>query len=170
LGPSRSRSLWPGFTKAERKHELGIARAVGAQRGHVVRMFTFEGSVYAVAAATIGSLLGVAIGYTMVFVLRRAFSQMSQGPNGLDLTFAFSWQSVVIAFTLGIVLTFIVVVLSSWRVSRLNIVRAVRDIPEPPTQERTWRTLVTGIILPILGVLLTFGGIQSAQAGFSARG
>lgn len=97
---------------AERKHELGIARAVGAQRGHVVRMFTFEGSVYAVAAATIGSFLGVAIGYTMAFVLRRAFSQMSQGPNGLDLTFAFSWQSVVIAFTLGIVLTFIVVVLS----------------------------------------------------------
>jgi len=133
-------------------------------------MFTFEGSVYAVAAATIGSLLGVAIGYTMVFVLRRAFSQMSQGPNGLDLTFAFSWQSVVIAFTLGIVLTFIVVVLSSWRVSRLNIVRAVRDIPEPPTQERTWRTLVTGIILPILGVLLTFGGIQSAQAGLFTLG
>src|SRR5680860_96294 len=123
-----------------------------------------------VAAATIASLLGVAIGYTMVFLLRRAFSQMSQGPNGLDLTFAFSWQSVVIAFTLGIVLTFIVVVLSSWRVSRLNIVRAVRDIPEPPTQERTWRTLVTGIILPILGVLLTFGGIQSAQAGLFTLG
>lgn len=150
---------------AERKHELGIARAVGAQRRHVVRMFTFEGSVYAVAAAAIGSFLGVAVGYTMVFVLRRAFSQMGQGQGSLDLTFAFNWQSVVIAFALGVLLTFVVVVASSWRVSRLNIVRAVRDIPEPRTHERTWRTLVTGIILPILGVLFTWSGAQSAQAG-----
>jgi len=31
---------------AERKHELGIARAVGMRRGHLMRMFAFEGALY----------------------------------------------------------------------------------------------------------------------------
>ncbi|MDP8900784.1 MAG: ABC transporter permease, partial [Actinomycetota bacterium] len=43
---------------AERKHELGIARAVGMRRGHLMRMFAFEGAMYAVIASAIGSVLG----------------------------------------------------------------------------------------------------------------
>ena len=31
---------------AERKSEMGMARAVGAQRGHLVEMFVFEGTAY----------------------------------------------------------------------------------------------------------------------------
>jgi len=38
---------------AERKRELGIARAVGAQQGHVIRMFAFEGAIYALVAAAV---------------------------------------------------------------------------------------------------------------------
>jgi len=150
---------------AERKHELGIARAVGAQRGHVIRVFTFEGGFYAVLAAAVGSLLGVAVGYAMLFVLQTAFSQIGDSGGSLELSFAFNWKSVVIAYTMGVVLTFIVVMVSSWRVSRLNIVRAVRDIPEPRVQRRTWKNLAMGIGLPIIGVLLALSGLQSAQLG-----
>src|SRR4028118_2189079 len=48
---------------AERKHELGIARAVGMRRGHLMRMFAFEGAMYAVIASLIGSVLGVGVGW-----------------------------------------------------------------------------------------------------------
>ncbi len=150
---------------AERKHEMGIARAVGAQRGHVIRVFTFEGAVYAVVAAAVGSLLGVAVGYAMVFILKAAFSQIADANGSLELTFAFNWKSVVIAYTLGVVLTFIVVLVSSWRVSRLNIVRAVRDIPEPNINRRSWKSLAMGIALPLIGVLLAVVGLQSTQYG-----
>ena len=44
----------------------------------------------------------------------------------------------VIPFCLGMLLTFGVVLISSWRVSRMNVVRAVRDIPEPDKKGRSF--------------------------------
>jgi putative ABC transport system permease protein len=144
---------------AERKRELGIARAVGTQRGHVVRMFTFEGAVYSLLAAAVGSLLGVAVGLAMVRVMGVAFSQWD-----LDLVFEFRWRSVVIAYTLGMALTFAVVLVSSWRVSRLNIVRAIRDIPEPSMRRKSLKGLIFTILLLLIGVLLAVVGYQGEQA------
>ena len=46
---------------AERRAELGIARAVGTRREHVVQMFVFEGLAYDLGAAAVGAALGVAI-------------------------------------------------------------------------------------------------------------
>src|SRR5207237_3510418 len=42
----------------ERRHEMGVLRAVGTQRGHLVTTFLFEGAVYAAAAALVGALAG----------------------------------------------------------------------------------------------------------------
>jgi putative ABC transport system permease protein len=112
---------------AERKRELGIARAVGAQREHIVRLFIFEGAVYSLMAAAVGSALGVAVGFVMVRVIAGVF-----GTFDVDIVFSFRIQSMVIAYTLGMSVTFLVVLVSAGRVSSLNIVRAVRDLPEPP--------------------------------------
>jgi putative ABC transport system permease protein len=71
---------------------------------------------------------------------------------------------VVLAYTMGTVLTFIVVLISSWRASRLNIVRAIRDIPEPSISRKTIRGLILAILLPVAGILLTIAGLQGEQA------
>ncbi len=112
---------------AERKRELGIARAVGAQRDHIVRLFTFEGAAYSLMAAAVGSALGVAVGFVMVRIIAGIL-----GGFDIEIQFAFRWQSLVIAYTLGMAATFLVVLMAAGRVSSLNIVRAIRDIPEPP--------------------------------------
>jgi putative ABC transport system permease protein len=145
---------------AERKHEMGIARAVGMQRGHLVRMFMFEGSAYAALAAAVGSVLGVAVGWGLVRIMSAAFGEMD-----LQLRYAFNWRSVAIAFLLGMVFTFIVVAASAWWASRLNVVRAIRDVPEPRLRRRSARGLVVALVLPVLGVLITVAGLRSAQAG-----
>ena len=41
---------------AERRSELGIARAIGTRRGHLVELFLFEGAAYDVVAALVGAL------------------------------------------------------------------------------------------------------------------
>jgi putative ABC transport system permease protein len=64
---------------------------------------------------------------------------------------------------MGTILTFIVVMISSWRVSRLNIVRAIRDIPEPRVSRKTIRGWILAILLPIAGILLTVVGLQGEQ-------
>ncbi len=117
---------------AERKRELGISRAVGAQRGDIVRLFTFEGAVYSLAAAAVGSVLGIVIGLVMVRIISVALGAIEDF-DGFEIVFAFRWQSLLLAYTLGMVVTYLVVVVSAARVSALNIVRAVRDIPEPPS-------------------------------------
>ena len=120
---------------AERKRELGIARAIGAQQSHVVRLFTFEGAFYALMASAVGSVLGVVVGLAIVRVIAVALT------SNFELTIAFSvrWQSMLLAFCLGMTATFIVVIVSAGRVSALNIVRAVRDIPEPPSRPPSLR-------------------------------
>lgn len=150
---------------AERKHELGMARAVGAQRGHVVRMFVYEGVIYALLASAVGSVLGVIVGWGMVRMLRAAISS-----EDFALGFVFNWRSVAIAYLLGTVFTFIVVLASSWRVSRLNIVRAVRDLPEPRIPSRSRRRLALYIGTVALGVVSIVGGLQTLRFGLLALG
>jgi putative ABC transport system permease protein len=78
---------------AERKHELGMARAVGMRRGHLMRMFAFEGALYALLASALGSVAGVGVGWLMVRVIGRAFAG-----SGFEISFATSPENVVMAF------------------------------------------------------------------------
>ena len=135
---------------AERKRELGIARAVGMQRAALVRAFAFEGALYALAASAAGSALGVGIGWVMVRLLGQGFAG---GTGDFSIIFSASPRNVVLAFCMGMVLTFAVVLLSSWRVSRLNVVRAVRDIPEPDRKGRSVLGVVVAAVVPVAGAV-----------------
>ena len=150
---------------AERKHELGIARAVGMQRGHLMRMFAFEGALYALLASALGSVAGVGVGWLMVRVIGKAFAG-----SGFEISFATSPQNVVIAFCLGMVLTFAVVLISSWRVSRLNVVRAMRDIPEPDKKGRSVKGVLLALATPLAGAGLLWQGLQAEQMGLYLLG
>jgi putative ABC transport system permease protein len=153
---------------AERKHELGIARGVGMQRGHLMRMFAFEGALYAVVASAIGSVAGVGVGWVMVKVIGAAFAQFDE--FSFQIAFATSPENVIIAFALGMVLTFLIVLLSSWRVSRLNVIRAIRDIPEPDTQGRSVKGILLALATPLAGAGLVWQGLQAEQMGLYMLG
>lgn len=111
---------------AERKPEIGMARAVGAKRRHIVESFLAEGMGYDLGSALVGLVAGVGVAAAMIeFVKLVAGSQL-----GLELQFAVAARSLLVAFCLGVIVTFIVVFLASWRASRINIVAAIRDLPE----------------------------------------
>lgn len=144
---------------AERRGEMGMARAVGTQRRHLIETFLFEGAAYDVAAAAVGAALGVAVAYGMVAIISRAFSSE-------DFTFKFGVQarSLIVAYGIGVLLTLAVVTVSAWRVSRLNIVSAIRDIPEEHAQRRRrhyWIRAAAGLAL---GGLIMASGASANQA------
>ena len=112
---------------AERRAEMGMSRAVGLKRRHLTQMFLFEGTAYTLASSLVGALLGIGVAALMIRVLSSVFSGFYKG---ITLTFHVEWTSAVIAICLGVLLTFIVVALSAYRVSRLNIVAAIRDLDE----------------------------------------
>ena len=139
---------------AERRTEMGIARAVGASRMNLVQTFVAEGMVYDLAAGAIGAAIGVAAAVWLIIggtnlALGKYFSSTA------DVTV----QSLVISYTLGVVLTFLTVVISAFRISRLNIVAAVRGTAERARRERrrqtNWRWVAAGVpalTVPPLGL------------------
>src|SRR5215217_4793152 len=90
---------------SERKHELGIARAVGMQRAALVRAFAFA-----------------------------------------------------------------VVLISSWRVSRLNVVRAIRDIPEPDKKGRSVLGVLVAVLTPVAGAVALWQGLETRTTAFYLGG
>jgi putative ABC transport system permease protein len=146
---------------AERRSEMGTARAVGMQRRHLVEVFVDEGVAYDVAAAAIGTALGIAIAYGMVEAVASAFDPTGRG---FEIVHDLSFSTVAISYALGVLLTFAVVAFSAWRVSVLNIVTAIRDLPDPPAR-RSYRRrrLVVTALTGVLGVVLVMAGVGSAQ-------
>ena len=146
---------------AERRGELGIARAIGTRRGHLVQMFTFEGAAYDLAAAAVGALLGALVAFGMVFVMSKAFGA-ADADEGLQIQFAVSWRSLAVSFAIGLLLTLVVVAVSAWRVSVMTISSAIRNLPEPPSSKPR-RRLVGALGCLVLGVLLTFLGARGGS-------
>ncbi len=137
----------------ERKPELGITRALGFLRKELLATFALEGTFYAVVAAALGALAGLGLGYLMVYFFDKVV------PHGdVAVTFHFDPNSVVTAFVAGTALTWATILLASWRVSRLNIVRAIRDLPEPGGHDGSKSILFAGILAVLGGVALTAWG------------
>ncbi|MGE3960650.1 MAG: ABC transporter permease [Dehalococcoidia bacterium] len=113
---------------AERRSEMGMARAVGMKRLHLTESFIAEGMGYNIGSALVGALLGVGVAYLLILVLGNVFSDF-----GVSITFNANPIGFAISYLVGVVITFVTVAISSWRSANLNIVRAIRDIPEPDT-------------------------------------
>jgi putative ABC transport system permease protein len=145
----------------ERRGELGIARAIGTRRGHLVQTFTFEGAAYDLVAALVGALFGAAFALLMVLVMSAAFDAATGG--GLEIEFSVTRRSLAIAYALGVLLTLAVVAVSAWRVSTMTISAAIRNLPEPPSPKRRRRLVLAGVGLA-LGALLTLPGITGDAA------
>lgn len=151
----------------ERRSEMGMSRAIGMQRDHLIQMFMSEGMAYNLGAAVVGVALGLAITLGMVAFLNSALDAF-----GFTFTWSVTWQALVISGGIGLVITFITMTVSSFRASVLNIVAAIRDLPDTSLSRRR-RISIPGIITTPIGlallptILLTFpiGSLLVAFAG-----
>src|SRR5215216_2136832 len=128
----------------ERKSELGMLRAVGMKRGRLVRSFLIEGTVYALVASLLGVLIGLGVGRAVVVVAARIFSSFSD-EDSFNLAFRFTPISLVNGFAMGFLIAFVTVTLTSIRISRVNIIAAIRDLPNEGGRrlKRRWVALST---------------------------
>ena len=118
---------------AARTTEMGIIRAVGTKRRHLVQMFAYEGIVYSIGAAFLGTILGLLASVALVGIMGGLVSE----DDGFGFSYNVTLQSVVVAFSLGLVLTAITVAVSAYRVSKLNIVVAIRGLGQEFVSDET---------------------------------
>jgi putative ABC transport system permease protein len=112
----------------ERKPELGMLRAVGMKRSRLVRSFVIEGTVYAVLASLLGIAVGIGVGRAVVVVAARIFSGF-QGSGSLHVVYHVTPVSLINGFAMGLLIALATVALTSVRISRVNIIAAIRDLP-----------------------------------------
>ncbi len=156
---------------AARRSELGMARAIGARRWHLVQMFVFEGTAYSLVSGVVGVGLGLLASALIVGIINQIFAGggAGGGTDQFQLTRHFELRSAVVAYCLGMVITFITVGISAYRVSRMNIVAAVRDLPSPP-ETNTANALQQLVRLILSGLLLLpFQVLYSSARAFRAR-
>ncbi len=145
---------------AERKPELGMARALGTKRLHLIQTFVAEGMGYNLPSALVGAALGVVIAFGLTQILGSIFASADFNFNIQPYV---TPRSLIISYSMGVVLTFLTVAFSSWRVSQLNIVRAIRDLPEPESKPSR-RSLIVALVLAPLGGLIMAAAVLGGQA------
>ncbi len=119
---------------AERKSELGMSRAVGLQRSDLIRQFVSEGLAYNFLASAVGALLGVGA----AMLLAQGIASLLANST-LNIIPRVSLRSALIGYSLGLVITFITVSISAIRISRVNIIAAIRDLNLPTLpRESQW--------------------------------
>lgn len=134
----------------ERKSELGMLRAVGLKRRGLVATLVVEGALYSVGAALLGAVAGIGVGRAIVAVTSGIFASFGD----LSLRFAPEPESIVIGFLVGLLISLATVLGTSLRISRINIIRAIRDLPEPTAAaRRRWTVVAAALALLAAGAL-----------------
>ena len=146
---------------AERRPEMGMTRAIGGHRSLLIQQFISEGSAYAILSGFVGAALGVLATLFIAWGFGVLFGEFF--PIQAHVT----PRSLVVAYCLGVVITFLAVVASSWRISRLNIVAAVRDIPEVSSPRRKRGTLVyAGLMIAVGALFILLGQLGNVGEAF----
>lgn len=138
----------------ERKRALGLARATGLERWHLVRVFTLEGVFYGIAASVIGCAIGGGIAWAVV----RSATGLSHDPS-FTLRFVAPTGVLVAAGMIGLGLSLLTVWITSLRIANLNIIRALRDLPEPQRRRYRLRSSLPAGMGVGVGIALALWGI-----------
>jgi putative ABC transport system permease protein len=134
---------------AERRTEMGLTRAVGAQRHHLVAAFAVEGLVYDLVAAAVGLTLGVGLGAVVLQLIQNVLDRFDVTVQG-----RMSGAAIMLSFCAGALVTFATVLLAAWKVSRVNVIAAIHGLPD---QASPSRFRFHGGLLLRLGLVLLCG-------------
>ncbi|MFC9825346.1 ABC transporter permease [Streptomyces erythrochromogenes] len=141
----------------QRTKELALLRAVGANRGQVMRSVLSEALVVGVLSAAVGlvSGIGLAIG------IRSVIGSLGAKLPGGALVIAPG--TVTAALVIGVVVTTVAAVLPAWRTGRIAPVAAMGSAHLPATSKSL-------LVRNILGSIISLGGIGLVFLGVSTGG
>jgi len=136
----------------ERRSEMGMIRAIGMNKLELRRLFVYEGSIYASIAALIGTFFGILVAYLIFLVIGNAFT--GGGSGDILREFTFTSDSLILAFCLGFLISIGTIYYTTRKISEVNIIRAVRNIPEPAVPKKDKKSLRMGLILLVVAIVI----------------
>ena len=142
----------------ERRKEMGVMRALGARRGHLARQYLYEGSVYSLVASVGGLVVGLGLAWLVIEGMNR-FTWFSNTDSDLRMVFTVEVQTLIVAGAVGLLVALVTVLVTSLKISGINIVAAMKEQSEPKRLERRRWTMIWPALTAALGLLMTVGAV-----------
>lgn len=102
----------------DRTREIGLLRAVGADRGHIIRLFASEAAFIGIA----GGLLGVVSGGVLGYIVTKVVGVQA---TGWEFPFQYPWQISLQLFGAATVCAVLAGLYPAQRAARLDVVEAL---------------------------------------------
>jgi len=140
---------------AERRHDIGMLRAIGANRSTIISLVLTEGLVQGV----IGTAIGIGLGYLLGIVITTGTNALVKQFMNVEMTAVVDPSLVVIAMILGIGVTLFAGLLPAFNASRVTPLEALRpSLSEVMQRVSRIGTMVGAVmvVIAILGLLTGF--------------
>ncbi|MEV6680898.1 FtsX-like permease family protein [Streptomyces erythrochromogenes] len=141
----------------QRTKELALLRAVGANRGQVMRSVLSEALVVGVLSAAVGLISGIGLAIGIRSVIGSLGAKL---PGG---ALVIAPGTITAALVIGVVVTTVAAVLPAWRTGRIAPVAAMGSAHLPATSKSL-------LVRNILGSIISLGGIGLVFLGVSTGG
>ncbi|MFF4385544.1 ABC transporter permease [Streptomyces sp. NBC_00853] len=139
----------------QRTKELALLRAVGANRGQVMRSVLVEALVVGALSAVIGLISGIGLAIGIRSVLGSFGAKLPGG--GVVI----APGTIVAALVIGILVTTVAAVLPAWRTGRIAPVAAMGSAHLPATAKSLLVRNIIGSIISVLGIGLVLLGVSN---------
>ncbi|MEU3723104.1 ABC transporter permease [Streptomyces sp. NPDC031705] len=144
---------------AQRTKELALLRAVGANRGQVIRSVLAEALVVGALSAVIGLAGGVGLAVGMRSVMDSIGAKIPAG----DLVVAPA--TIVAALVIGVLVTTLAALLPAWRTGRIAPVAAMGSAHLPASAKSLLVRNVLGSVISLAGIGVVFLGVSMGGDG-----
>jgi putative ABC transport system permease protein len=150
----------------ERRPRLALLRAIGLSRTSLVTISMLEAALYAFGAALLGLALGALYAWALTSYADNAFLDSVDGRD-IPIQLSLRPATIVGAVALGALVTLLTMLVAAIRSSRMTIVSALRDLPEP--RQADGRSLLRTAGLLVLGsagvLAVVVGGVTLRFVG-----
>ncbi|UGY94864.1 ABC transporter permease [Streptomyces gobiensis] len=142
---------------AQRTRELGLLRALGADRRQVRRSVLAEALLLGLVGATLGLVSGIALAYGLIKLM---------GVFGMHLDAAemqVRWVTPVAAYAVGIGVTLMAALLPALRAAKVSPMAALADAEATGTGRPLRNRAFAGLAVAVLGALALGGSAASGE-------
>ncbi len=149
---------------AERRHDIGMLRAIGASRRTIVGLFLIEGLLQGVVGTAIGLGLGYLMGLAILALANTAYEQILHLKLGAPVI---EPALLVITIGLGVGVTLVSGLLPALSASRVPPLEALRpNVAQVEIRSRISKATIAGIVL----ILIAGASLFTRNLGIVALG
>jgi putative ABC transport system permease protein len=148
---------------AERRHDIGMLRAVGASRRTIIGLFVAEGFVQGSVGTLVGMILGYFMGAGLLEAMKSIYVQFLHVELGAPVV---EPSLIVVTVALGVGVTIVAGLLPALGASHVTPLEALR----PSASETVQRVARVGVAIGVVLIVLAALGLLSGNIGLTALG